>query len=326
MLNPNLSLNPNLFLSTTEKVPIRKGFGKGLLQAGEQDERVVALCCDLTESTQVHLFAEKFPKRFVQMGIAEQSMASVASGMAAMGKVPFFSSYAMFSPGRNWEQIRTTICYNNANCKIIGSHAGISVGPDGGTHQALEDIAITRVIPNMVVLTPCDAEEARKATIAASEYVGPVYIRLQREATPVITSETTPFAIGKAQVFFQTTNPKVTIFTCGAMTHTGLMVAKKLEEQGVGSIVVHVATVKPLDEACVSFAVETGLAVTIEEHQRVGGLGGAIAELLSERSPMPVIRFGVNDQFGQSGEPVELLKQYQLDSEYISATILGILV
>src|SRR3989338_7106598 len=195
-------LNPKLFDKDVEQAPIRKGFGEGLLQAGEEDHRVVALCADLTESTTMNIFKNRFPERYVEVGIGEQSMASVASGMAAMGKIPFFSSYAMFSPGRNWEQLRTTIAYNDRNCKIIGSHAGISVGPDGGTHQAIEDIAITRVIPRMVVIAPCDAIEAKKATLAAAKYDGPVYIRLAREGTPIVTTAETPFAIGKAEIFF----------------------------------------------------------------------------------------------------------------------------
>ena len=195
-------LNPKLFDKDVEQAPIRKGFGEGLLQAGEEDHRVVALCADLTESTTMNIFKNRFPERYVEVGIGEQSMASVASGMVAMGKIPFFSSYAMFSPGRNWEQLRTTIAYNDRNCKIIGSHAGISVGPDGGTHQAIEDIAITRVIPRMVVIAPCDAVEAKKATIAAAKYIGPVYVRLAREATPIVTTAATPFEIGKAKIFF----------------------------------------------------------------------------------------------------------------------------
>ncbi|MDO8520858.1 MAG: transketolase family protein, partial [bacterium] len=198
----DFKLNPKLFDKDVEQAPIRKGFGEGLLQAGEEDPRVVALCADLTESTTMIHFAKKFPARFVNVGIGEQSMASVASGMAAMGKIPFFSSYAMFSPGRNWEQIRTTIAYNNRNCKIIGSHAGISVGPDGGTHQAVEDMGLMRMIPRMVVIAPCDAIEAKKATLAAAKYDGPVYIRLARDATQIVTSTETPFAIGKAEVFF----------------------------------------------------------------------------------------------------------------------------
>ena len=202
MINPNQKLNPNIFDKKVEQVPIRKGFGEGLLQAGEKNPNVVGLCADLTESTQMHLFRNKFPERFIELGVAEQNLASVASGLSAMGKIPFITSYAMFSPGRNWEQIRTTICYNDRPVIIAGSHAGISVGPDGGTHQAIEDIAITRVIPNMIVISPCDHIEARKATLASVDLGKPVYIRLAREKTPVITTEDTPFEVGKAQVYY----------------------------------------------------------------------------------------------------------------------------
>ena len=253
MLEEATHFHKKLFTTREESAPIREGYGKGLLEAAEKDMRVVALCADLTESTKTHYFKERFPGRFVEMGIGEQSMASVASGMAAMGKVPFFTSYAMFSPGRNWEQIRTTICYNNTNAKVVGSHAGVSVGPDGGTHQALEDIALMRVIPRMTVLVPCDAEEARKATLAAAEHEGPVYIRLQREATPVMTTDTSPFRIGKVNCFYRGRNPKVSIFACGAMVYTVLEAARELEEeQGIGVLVINVPTIKPLDkEVCV---------------------------------------------------------------------------
>lgn len=307
-------LNPKIFDEDVEQVPIRKGFGEGLLQAGEEDHRVVALCADLTESTMIHLFRNKFPERYVQVGIGEQSMASVASGMAAMGKIPFFSSYAMFSPGRNWEQIRTTIAYNDRNCKIIGSHAGISVGPDGGTHQAIEDIALTRIIPRMVVIAPCDTIEAKKATLAAAKWEGPVYIRLAREGTPIVTSPETPFEIGKAQLFFA---PKegvplqAGIIATGSLVHNAMMAAKRLEEKGIGVKVLNLSTVKPLDEdAVLSFAEETGAIVTVEEHQQKGGMGSAVAEFLAKRHPTKQEFIGVPDQFGQSGTPAELIEHY----------------
>lgn len=315
-LEQNIHFHKKLFSTAEEGVPIREGYGKGLLEAGKKDIRVVALCADLTESTKTHLFREQFPGRFIQMGIGEQSMASVASGMAAMGKIPFFTSYAMFSPGRNWEQIRTTICYNNVNAKVVGSHAGISVGPDGGTHQAVEDIAITRVIPRMTVLVPCDAEEARKATLAAAEHEGPVYIRLQREATPVMTTDVSPFRIGEVYCFHRGDHPKVTIFACGAAVYIALEAARELEGE-IGVIVVNVPTIKPLDSAVCEYAEETGRVITIEEHQRVGGLGSAIAEYLSEICPMPVYRMGIDDVFGQSGTPEELLQHYGLSTERV---------
>ena len=321
MLNDKIHFHKNILEKECSSVPIRQGFGDGLLEAGENDIRVVALCADLTESTKVDKFRDRFPARFVEMGIGEQSMASVASGMAAMGKIPFFTSYAMFSPGRNWEQIRTTICYNNSNVKIVGSHAGVSVGPDGGTHQAIEDIAITRVIPRMTVVVPCDSEEARKATLAAAEHDGPIYLRLQREATPLMTTDISPFEIGKVRCFYRSNKPKVTMFSCGAMVHTTMLVAKELEAEGIGTIVVNVSTIKPLDKMVIEYAEETCKVVTVEEHQRIGGLGSAIAERLSEHSPMPVHRIGIDDMFGQSGTPDELLEFYGLSKEHIKNVI-----
>lgn len=324
-----IPLNTKLFDTDVEQAPIRKGFGEGLLAAAEADERVVGLCADLTESTQMHLLARKFPNRFVQMGIGEQSMASVASGMAAMGKIPFLTSYAMFSPGRNWEQIRTTICYNDRNVKIAGSHAGVSVGPDGGTHQAIEDIAITRVIPKMTVIVPGDSIEAKKATLAAAKLHGPVYIRLAREKTPIITTEETPFEIGKAQTFFKPKDGlewKVGIISTGALTYQSIMAAKQFENEGVGVSVLHLATIKPLDkEAIVAFAKSHKAIVTVEEHQAAGGMGSAVAELLSQEHPIKMKIVGVQDKFGQSGTPDELIKHYGLDTESIKNAVQGLL-
>ncbi len=321
-------LNPKVFQKDVEQAPIRKGFGEGLLQAGELDHNIVALSADLTESTMIHLFKNKFPNRFVEMGIMEQSMASVASGMAAMGKIPFFSSYAMFSPGRNWEQIRTTIAYNNVNAKIVGSHAGISVGPDGGTHQAIEDIALMRLIPRMIVIAPCDAIEARKATLAVAKWDGPAYIRFAREATPVMTTEETPFEIGKAQEFFRSAkNPiQVGIIATGSVVHNALFAAKELDEAGVGVVMLNMATVKPLDEAAVlKLASEVKGIVTVEEHQRKGGLGGAVAEFLAQKKPTKMAFIGVDDKFGQSGTPDELLKEYGMDKASIISAARSIL-
>ncbi len=307
-------INPKLFDKDVEQLPIRKGFGEGLLQAGEEDHRVVALCADLTESTTVIHFAKKFPERYVQVGIGEQSMASVASGLAAMGKIPFFTSYAMFSPGRNWEQIRTTIAYNHVNAKIIGSHAGISVGPDGGTHQAIEDMAIMRVVPRMVVIAPCDAIEAKKATLAAAKWDGPVYIRLAREGTPVVTTLETPFAIGKAELFYAPADGRpaaVGIIATGSLVHNAMFAAKALEGEGVVVKVLNLPTVKPLDEeAVLALANETGALVTVEEHQRKGGMGSAVAEYLAQNRPTIQEFIGVDDKFGQSGTPTELVEHY----------------
>lgn len=306
-------------------VPNRNGYGEGLKEAGENNPNVVALSADLTESTRTNIFADAFPERFVQVGIAEQNMASVASGMAAMGKVPFIASYAMFSPGRSWEQVRTTIAYNDANVKIIGAHAGVSVGPDGATHQAIEDIALMRVIPNMVVIAPCDAIEAKKATLAAAAFTGPVYIRLAREKTPVVTTEASPFEIGKASVFFEKDaahEKTVGIIVTGVLIHHALCAAQKLNEDGVGASVLHMATIKPMDtEMLNAFVAAHDYIVTVEEHQVAGGLGSAVAEHVSSTNPKKIIRMGVHDQFGQSGEQEELLAHYGMDTASIVKTV-----
>jgi len=321
MLNHESKLNPKLFDADVEMQPIRKGFGEGLLRAAEQDKNVVGLCADLTESTHMLEFKQRFPDRFVEIGVAEQNLAAVASGMAAMGKIPFISSYAVFSPGRNWEQIRTTIAYNNRPVKIAGSHAGVSVGPDGGSHQALEDIAITRVLPRMVVISPCDAVEARKATLAAAKTDSPTYIRLAREKTPIITTEDTPFSIGKASIFLKPTGTKkaaIGIIATGALVHRALQAAKVLEGHGKQVTVMNLSTIKPLDEeAIIRLAHETGAIVTVEEHQIRGGMGSAVAECLAAHCPVPIEFVGVKDLFGQSGKPDELIEYYGMGEKSI---------
>lgn len=318
-----IPLNPKLFDTDVEQAPIRQGFGEGLAIAGRADERIVGLCCDLTESTKMDAFAKEFPKRFFEMGIMEQSSASVASGMAAMGKIPFVSSYAMFSPGRSWEQIRTTVCYNDRPVKIVGSHAGVSVGPDGGTHQAVEDIALTRVLPNMVVITPCDSIEARKATLAMAKTNSPTYIRLAREKTPIVTTEDTPFEIGKAQEFFRSANaPKVGIIACGSLVYNALMAAKQLEGEGTDTVVLNIGTIKPLDRnAVIALAKECGAIVTVEEHQVAGGMGSAVAEVLAVEYPTKMAFIGVHDKFGQSGTPLELIEHYGMGISHIVAAV-----
>lgn len=324
MLNQELKLNPEIFSKDVKQIPIRQGFGEGLVEAGKQNENVVALVADLTESAKVDAFKKEFPDRFFEIGIGEQNMASVASGMAHMGKIPFIASYAMFSPGRNWEQIRTTICYNDVPVKIAGSHAGVSVGPDGGTHQAIEDIAITRVIPNMVVVSPCDSIQAKKATILVAETDKPSYLRLARDKTPIITTEDTPFEIGKAYTYWTAKDdkPQVGIIATGALLHKALAVAKDLSDEGIEIEVLNVATIKPLDvDAVIHLAKKAGKLVTIEEHQIAGGLGGAIAEVVSEHFPVPIIRIGVNDRFGQSGTPSELIEYYGMGEKDIKAAV-----
>jgi transketolase len=299
-----------------EREPIRKGFGRGLLEAGKRWENVVAACADLTDSTQMSLFAEEFPERYIEIGVAEQNLVTVGSGLAAMGKVPFVSSYAAFSPGRNWEQIRTTICLNDRPVKVVGSHAGVSVGPDGATHQMLEDLALMRVLPNMVVIAPCDSVEAEKATLAMAVDKRPNYMRLARDATPVFTTEKTPFEIGKAYVF--AAGADVSLITTGTMTYQAMAAVDMLYKDGIEAEVIHVPTIKPLDAAVILRSVrKTGAVVTAEEGQIVGGLGGAITELLAEEYPAPVRRVGMRDRFGESGSPDELLAHFGLDAKHI---------
>ena len=296
--------------------PIRKGFGRGLLAAGKIDVNVVAACADLTDSTQMSLFKAEFPDRFVEIGVAEQNLATVGAGLAAMGKIPFVSSYAAFSPGRNWEQIRTTACLNERPVKIVGSHAGVSVGPDGATHQMLEDIALMRVLPNMVVIVPGDSLEAERATLAMAHDGRPNYLRLAREATPVITTDKTPFEIGKAYVYEK--GADITLITTGTMTYQALLAAEQLFKDGIEAEVVHVPTIKPLDAETILKSVrKTGCVVTAEEGQVIGGLGGAIAELLAENFPAPMKRIGMLDRFGESGEPNQLLEHFGLDAKHI---------
>ena len=300
--------------------PIRKGFGRGLREAGMRHDNVVAACADLTESTQMHLFKEAFPERFVEIGVAEQNLVTVGSGLAAMGKVPYVSSYAAFSPGRNWEQIRTTICLNDMPVRVVGSHAGISVGPDGATHQMLEDIALMRVLPNMVVLAPGDSVEAEKATLALATDKRPAYLRLAREATPVFTTMETPFEIGKAYVYEQ--GEDVSIITTGTMTYQALAAVNLLYKDGISAEVIHVPTIKPLDATTILRSVKkTGSVVTVEEAQINGGLGGAIAELLSEEHPVPMQRMGMRDRFGESGTPNELLEHFGLTAKHIRLAV-----
>lgn len=298
---------------------VRKGFGRGLKQAGNEDRRVVALCADLTESLQMQLFKEAHPERFVEVGVAEQNLVTLAAGMAAMGKIPFSGSYAAFSPGRNWEQIRTTICLNNQPVKVVGSHAGVSVGPDGATHQMLEDIALMRVLPNMVVVVPGDSVEAEKATLALAKNNQPSYTRLAREASPVFTTPLTPFEIGKAYVLRE--GQDVTLLGTGTMTYQCLVAAQLLADEGVSVEVVHVPTIKPLDsETILNSLRKTGRGLTVEEAQIAGGFGSAVAELLAEQLPTPLKRIGMQDRFGESGTATELLAHFGLDANGIANT------
>ncbi len=301
------------FLNEDEvvKEPIRAGFGRGLKKAADENEQVVALTADLTDSTQVTLFKEAYPERFIQIGIAEQNLVTVAAGLAHAGKIPFATSYAAFSPGRNWEQIKTNASLNDQPVKVVGSHAGVTVGPDGATHQMLEDIALMRVMPNMVVIAPGDSIEAEKATLALARDSRPAYLRLGREKTPVFSTPDSPFEIGKAYILRDGTD--VSLIGTGTLTYEFLKAAEILATQGINAEVVHVPTIKPLDEAIILDSVRrNGRVVTGEEAQRAGGLGGAISELLSEKIPTPVYRIGIHDRFGESGDPYELMKHFRL--------------
>ena len=313
-------LNPRLYNDDVEKEPIRAGFGRGLKEAGERNEHVVALCADLTESTQMHHFRDAFPSRYIQVGIAEQNLAALASGLARAGKIPFASSYAAFSPGRNWEQIKTTAALNNQPVKIVGSHAGVSVGPDGATHQMLEDIALMRILPNMVVVAPGDSIEAEKATLALAENDKPSYLRLAREKSPIFSTDESPFELGKAYVLRDGTD--VSLFGTGTMTYHLLKAAEYLAEKGVSAEVVHVPTIKPLDtETLLASAKKTGRVVTAEEAQAAGGFGSAVAEFLGETLPMPVKRIGLYDRFGESGEPDDLLAHFNLTGDKVAEIV-----
>jgi len=323
MIQEQAHLTQNIFdTKSIERGPTRDGFGKGLVEAAQADERVVALCADLAESTRTHWFREKFPERYIEIGVAEQNLATVAAGLALYGKIPFITSYAAFSPGRNNEQIRTTISLNKIPVKIIGMHAGVSVGPDGATHQQLEDIALMRVQPNMIVISPCDVEEARKATLAAAEWDGPVYIRFAREKTPIFTTVDTDFTIGKAQEFWRSSEPVVAIVATGALVHNALIAAKELEVEGVGTVVLNNSSIKPMDrERIVQMAKEIGAMVTVEEHQVSGGMGSAVMEILAHEHPIPIEAIGVHDQFGQSGTPEELIEHYGMGVRSIKEAV-----
>lgn len=322
MLNPNLKLNENLFNEDVEKAPTRAGYGEGLVHLGETNANVVALSADLTESTHSHKFAEKFPDRFFEIGIGEQNMAAVAAGLGVTGKIAFISSYATFSPGKNWETIRTTCIYNHANVKIAGHHAGIMTGPDGATHQATEDIAITRCLPDLDIFVPCDSIEARKATIESANIDGPVYLRYTRDKTPVITTDETPFEKGKMYDFWISDHPQVTIFSTGYMTYYALLAAKELENEEINVLVINVPSIKPLDtEAILNFIRDSKAVVSVEDHQVNGGLGSAIAEVLVKNNPLPQEFIGLADTFAESGTPAELLEKYNMGTNAIKDAV-----
>ncbi len=329
-VNPQMKLVESILdFKALEQKPTRDGVGLGMLQAGDENPKVVGLCADLTESTRMEMFVKKYPERFVEMGVAEQNMASVAAGLAAVGKIPYITSYAMFSPGRNWEQLRTTVCYNGRNVKIIGSHVGVSVGPDGATHQAIEDIAITRPIANMQVFVPCDVHEAKKVTYAISKVDGPCYARFAREKTPVFTTEETPFEIGKASVFWdpstgsgQAQKLDVAILACGPLLHNAILAAADLEKEGIRVRVLNMVSIKPMDEETViQAAKDAGAVVTVEEHQVAGGMGSAVAEVLVKNHPVPMEFVGVQNRFGESGAPTELIEAFGMGVKDIKEAV-----
>lgn len=315
-----ITLNPKLGQPDIEQLPTRNGYGEGVLALAEHNFNVVVLTADLAESTRVLEFQKKYPAQFVECGVAEQNMMGIAAGLALAGKVPFVSSYAVFSPGRNWDQLRVSVCYSQANVKIIGAHTGVSVGPDGATHQALEDIAITRVLPNLTVIVPCDSIQAKAATMAIGNKPGPAYVRLTREATPVMTTAETPFEVGKAQVFREGTD--VCIIGSGPVLYNGILAALELEKEGISVMVVNNHTIKPIDvETIVAAAQKCGAVVTLEEHQTMGGAGSAVCEVLAQHYPVPVEMVGVQDHFGESGEPDELIEKFGMGVEAVTEAI-----
>lgn len=316
MLNKSANLTDKLFDKDIPQAPNRDGYGLGVVEAAQQNERVVVMCADLTESTRNLDFKKHFPDRFIQAGVQEQFLAAGAAGLALAGKIPFITSYAMFCPGRAWEQVRTNICLNDVKVNIIGSHAGVSVGPDGATHQAIEDIAILRVIPNITIIAPCDASEAKKATLAVVDYPGPCYIRLAREKSPVFTTAKTPFKIGRAEIYRQGND--VALVACGPLVYNALLAAEELSRKKIEARVINCHTIKPLDEKIIlDAAKKCGAVVTIEEHQIVGGLGGAVAELLAQHLPTPQEFIGVHNKFGESGQPGELIEHFNMDAKSI---------
>lgn len=318
MLNSQLKLNTKLFDEDVEQKPTRDGFGTGLVELGEKNPNVVVLSADLTDSTRAEGFAKKYPERFIEMGVAEQNMATVAAGMGVTGKIAFISSYATFSPGRNWEQLRTTVVYNRANVKIAGHHAGVMTGPDGATHQATEDVAIMRALPDIEIFVPCDALEAHRATVESANTDMPVYIRYTRDKSPLITTADTPFEKNKIQQYWITDNPQATILGTGYMLYYALLAAKALEEEGIQVIVGNVATIKPIDEdTLVSLAKQTGAIVTVEDHQVMGGLGGAVAEVLAKKHPTPMEFIGLQNTFAESGKPAEIIEKYNMGKNAI---------
>lgn len=321
MLNKNLFLNEKMFDDNKELSPTRDGYGHGLVELAEKESNIVVLSADLTESTRSEEFAKKFPERFFEIGVAEQNMAAIAAGLGVSGKTAFISSYATFSPGKNWETLRTTAVYNNANVKIAGHHSGLMTGPDGATHQATEDLSSTRAWPGIQIIVPCDSLEAKRATVFAGLTYGPFYLRFTRDKTVIMTTEKTPFD-GKIQVFWESQNPQAVIFGTGYLLYQALLAAKELEEEGLNVLVANVSSIKPIDEkTIIELSKQTGAVVSVEDHQVAGGLGGAIAEVLAKNQPTPMEFIGLQDTFGESGTPDQLIKKYKMDKPAIKEAI-----
>ena len=307
----------------TGKKDTRSGFGEGLLRAGKADERVVALTADLKGSLKMDAFAAEFPDRFIQCGIAEANMVGAAAGLAIAGKIPFIGSFAEFVTGRVYDQLRQEVAYGLTNVKIASSHAGITLGEDGATHQTMEDIALMRALPGMVVVNPCDYNQTMQATIAAAKYDGPVYLRFGRPSVPNFTDPEQPFEIGKAYVMNE--GKDITVFCCGHLVWEALKAAEALEAEGIGVEVVNLATIKPLDEdAIVASVSKTGRAIVAEEHNMAGGLGEAVAGVLARLRPTPLVFMNGEDKFGQTGSPAALMELYGLDAAHIAAKVRGI--
>ena len=322
-INSQMNLISDLF-NGYEEAATRSGFGEAMTELGSTNEDVVALCADLSGSLKLGDFIKKWPERFFQSGVAEQNMVGMAVGLALSGKIPFATSFGVFMPMRTIDQIRISVCYNKANVKLAASHTGITVGPDGATHQALEDIAMMRVLPNMTVLTPSDRIETKKATLYAAETRGPVYIRFGRQNAPVYTTEKTPFEGGKINLLRE--GADVAIVACGRMVYESLLAAEELSADGIETKVLNCHTIKPIDsDALVSAAAECGAVVTAEEHQKIGGLGSAVAEVLSVLKPVPMEIVGVDDSFGESGESDELMSKYGLTSGDIKKAVKRVL-
>ncbi len=324
-INKKMKLVPSWNkLKELKQISIRDGYGDGIVLAGGKDKNVVVLCCDLTESTRSLAFKQKFPERFIQMGVSEQSMAVIGAGLALAGKVPWIATYAMFCPGRAWEQVRNSLALNMANVKVAGAHAGVSVGPDGATHQAIEDFAITRCIPKMTIVAPCDAIEAKKAVLAVSKMNGPAYVRFAREKTPVFTKEATPFVLGRAEIFRN--GKDAAIIACGPLVHNALLAADELAGKGIECAVVDNHTIKPMDEKTViAVAKSCGAVVTVEEHQAQGGMGSRVAEILAQAAPVPMEFIGIKDKFGESGKPEELIEHFGMGIESIKNAVKKVL-